>query len=95
MSGYGYDANNATVGQAACTYSSLKQSGKAPRDRGVPRQDCQVVPIYPQVGYDALTHGQPAGCSGYFNYNKAYHNPALAGACTQYTTRKSDGFDRC
>jgi hypothetical protein len=50
-----------------------------------------VVPGYPAIGYDALTHGNAGGgCNNYFNIEQAYG--AGAGSCsTSYSARACGG----
>jgi hypothetical protein len=94
---HGYMRNN-----DACSYTQVasqcrSQGGSLSNLRSnavgtaVPTAGQYVVPGYPAIGYDALTHGNAGGgCNNYFNIEQAYG--VGAGSCsTSYSTRACGG----
>jgi len=49
----------------------------------------EAVPIYPSLGYEALTHGRVGSGLGYYNVAGAY--PSYAGSCTRFGKRECSG----
>lgn len=50
----------------------------------------EIIPRYPSLGYDALTHGRAGNGLGYYNVAGAY--PSFAGSCTRYGKRVCSGL---
>ena len=50
----------------------------------------EIVPRYPSLGYDALTHGRVGTGLGYYNVAGAY--PSFAGSCTRFGKRECSGL---
>jgi len=50
----------------------------------------EIIPRYPSLGYDALTHGRAGNGLGYYNVAAAY--PSFAGSCSRYGKRVCSGL---
>ena len=55
----------------------------------VPSQAIQAIPTWGSYGYEALTHGLPYRCGGYYTIEGAY--PDYANGCGKYVKRACAG----
>ena len=91
---YKSEYNNSMVGKKFGGYSSLGSyygpNSTMASIRPTTTQGAMVVPMYGNIGYDALTHGSNPSYGGHFNISNAYG--AGAGSCsTSYSTRLCGG----
>lgn len=68
--------NNSAVGSSGCAYATLqnynKENSNRPAMQAANVSGKYIVPNYSAPGYNTLSHGAVASCSGYFNVSDAY-----------------------
>ena len=85
---------NSAVNNSGCSYQTLNRyNSNSTMAPSVQQPMSYTVPMWGQIGYDALTHGNNGNCSTYFNINSAYGSKS--GSCSDYPSYQESACGGC